>query len=81
MDTRRLFAAAAITLAGLAMFATAALVPPGNEDVQVACGFFGAIAVTVGLLHPFKLGWRGLAIAFACWIALGFVFPILQALR
>ena len=81
MDLRRLFAATAITSAGLAMCVATSQLPPGNEDIQVACGFFGMLAAILGLLHPFKLWWRGLAVAFVGLLTLGLVFPILQALR
>jgi hypothetical protein len=78
MDTRRLFAATAITSAGLATCVAASQLPLGNEDVEIACGFFGMLAAIIGLLHPFKLGWRGLALAFVGLLALGLLWPMMH---
>jgi hypothetical protein len=81
MSTRRLLAATAITCVGLAMCIAASQLPAGNEDIAIVFGFFGVIVVGIGVLHPFQLQWKGLVILVLGMIALGFVFPLMQAFR
>jgi len=80
MDLRRLLAATGIVCIGLAMLVATARLPSGNEDIEVVCGFFGMLLAGIGLLHPFKLGWKAPALAFLGLIALGVLFPLLTVL-
>jgi hypothetical protein len=80
MNLRHLFASIAIVAVGLAMVVAVPRLPPGNEDIEVVCGFFGVLVSGLGVLHPFKLGWLSLPLVLAGLIALGLIFPLLASL-